>query len=213
MASSLVLLSLTQPAAAHPHVFVDTSLELEFAPDGRAEAIKITWTYDELFTLSVLEDRNLDPDGDGVLTDAETAALQGFDMQWPPDFPGNTYVLLGDKPLELSGPSAWTARVEGGQVTTTHLRHLLTPVRPESESLFIKSYDPEHYYAYSIVAAKLTGQSKGCGAVVFPYDQASADAALSAASAQYAASSDPNAPFPNIGEYFSDKVGVGCPKG
>lgn len=201
------------PAAAHPHVFVDTSVAVEFAPDGRIDALKLTWTYDELFTLSVLEDRGLDPDGDGVLTGAETASLQGFDMQWPPDFAGNTYVLLGDQPQALSGPSDWTAKVADGKVTTTHLRKLVNPVRPTATSVFVKSYDPEHYYAYTIIAATLTGQAQGCGAVVFPYDQAAADAALTAASALYAASKDPNAAFPNIGEYYSDKVGVACPPG
>ena len=41
------LIAVSQPALAHPHVFVDTGLEVIFDEQGRATGIRISWTYDE----------------------------------------------------------------------------------------------------------------------------------------------------------------------
>ena len=89
----------------------------------------MTWTYDPFFSLVLITERGLDPDADGVLTEAETAALQGFDMAWEPGFPGDTYAFAGERAVELSGPRDGVARYEGGQIISSHIRDLAEPVR------------------------------------------------------------------------------------
>jgi len=79
--ASLLCLALATPLGAHPHIFVDTKLEVLVDAEGRLTHLRITWAYDEFYSLLVTEDRGLDPDYDGVLTDAEIASLNGFDMQ------------------------------------------------------------------------------------------------------------------------------------
>jgi hypothetical protein len=71
-------LIMASPALAHLHVFVDAQIAPQFAADGRIEAIKVTWPYDDLYSLMILEDHALDQDGDDLLTEAEIAGLQGF---------------------------------------------------------------------------------------------------------------------------------------
>lgn len=99
-------------ALAHPHVFVDTGVELRFDAEGRLEALRIVWVYDDFVSLMIVAERGLDPDGDGVLTEAETAALTGFDMQWDEGFAGDTYLLADGRDLAL-GPH----RRGGGSMT------------------------------------------------------------------------------------------------
>ena len=53
------------PALAHPHVFIDTSLEVIFDDQARATGVRISWTYDEYFSLVVAEDHKIDLDYDG----------------------------------------------------------------------------------------------------------------------------------------------------
>ena len=60
-------------AEAHPHIFVSTGIEVLFDPEGRATALRISWTYDEMFSLMMVQENGLDPDGDNVLTKAELA--------------------------------------------------------------------------------------------------------------------------------------------
>jgi polyphosphate kinase len=206
----LLLAAVAQPVLAHPHVFIDAGIKVMFDTQGRVDALELSWTYDEFYTLMIEEERHLDSDGDGVLTDAETASLQGFDMDWQAGYPGDTYVLLGKEKVAISGPSDWTAKIEGGKVTSTHMRKLLTPVRPGTEPLIIQSYDPDYYFAYTIVSASTGGSDEGCNAVIYGFDPATADAALAAASAEYMASGKDDAEFPKIGAAYADEVRVGC---
>ena len=79
---------LGSPAAAHPHVFLDTILVLTFDPEQRLSSIRVAWLYDDFFSMSLFADMGLDNDLDGKLTDAEIAKLQGFNLNWPKDFSG-----------------------------------------------------------------------------------------------------------------------------
>ncbi|NIY99552.1 DUF1007 family protein, partial [Salipiger sp. HF18] len=92
LACFLSLLPAAQ-AFAHPHVFVDTTLRVVLDDNQRVTGIELHWAYDEFFTLMLLEDMGLDPDGDGVLTEDELAILQGFELDnWPEDFEGDIYL-------------------------------------------------------------------------------------------------------------------------
>lgn len=206
-------LIMASPALAHLHVFVDAQIAPQFAADGRIEAIKVTWSYDDLYSLMILEDHALDQDGDDLLTEAEIAGLQGFDSDWPEDFPGNTYVLVAGQPQALGCPTAWTASCGDGKLTSTHMRQLAEPLRPEAAAVVVKNYDPEHYYAYAILAAAPEVQAAGCAAQITPYDPVAADAALSAASDAFIAADTSEPPAPQIGAYFSDRVEVLCAQG
>ena len=198
------------PAFSHPHVFIDTGVELILNSDGQVDAVRITWFYDELYTLSIIEDRGFDPDFDGVLDSAEKAALSGFDMEWDEGFAGDTYVLAGETPLGLSGPSGWTADYVAGKLVSTHLRRLKTPVSPADAPVIVQSYDPGFYVSYRIVGTpKVTG-GQDCTAEIFQPDLAAADKALEAALEEYYGS-DLEGEFPAIGAAYSDEVRLTCP--
>ena len=102
--ASLLLALAANPLAAHPHIFVDTGLNLRFDAQGRLTEVEVIWVYDEFYSLLITEDRGLDPDFDGVLTAEELDDLQGFDMNWTPGFNGDLVVLQAGRELSLSGP-------------------------------------------------------------------------------------------------------------
>ena len=93
----------------------------------------------------------LDPDADGVLTDAELAQLQGFDMRWIAGFAGDAYLDQNGAPVPLSGPQQPTARVIGGRIVTTHLRRLARPLAPAAGPLVIRVHDPTYDTAHDSV--------------------------------------------------------------
>ena len=53
------------PVGAHPHVFADVGLALTLDARDRVVSVDVTWRYDDFFSLLILEDMGLDPDGDG----------------------------------------------------------------------------------------------------------------------------------------------------
>lgn len=209
---ALLVVALLVPSGgvAHPHVFIDATVEVIFDSQNRAAAVRIGWTYDDLFSLSYLTEMGFDPDFDGVLTKDETARLAGFDTQWAEDFPGDSYALLGASPLGLSRPDAPTVNYENGRLTSTHLRRLSEPVALTGAELVVQIYDPSFYTAYSIAANPVLTGAQGCKAQVFEPDRDAADARLEAALQELAGAEGSETDFPAIGSAYAEEVRVTC---
>ncbi len=203
-------LLLPAPAHAHPHVFIDTGIEVIFDDQGRASALRITWAYDDLYSLSIIADRGLDPDWDGKLTEPELATLSGFDMGWDAGFPGDTYALMGDAELAMSRPVEWSVEYADQKITSTHLRRFETPVVVGEVPLIVQVYDPGFYTAYTIASDPVLTGRAGCSAQVFTPDLDAAAEELKASMAEYSASQDLEADFPAIGKSYSEEVRVTC---
>lgn len=204
------LAGLPTMASTHPHVFIDATVEVIFDAEGRAEALRIGWTYDEFFSMLIIEDRNLDPDYDTVLTPAAEAQLAGFDMQWDADFPGDTYALMDGKALALSRPEGFSASYGDGKITSTHLRRFDVPVVVADVPLTVQVYDPGFYTAYAIVGkTTLTGRDD-CTAQVFEPNRDAADQALLAALAEVSADVDIEMTYPAIGAAYAEESRITC---
>ena len=209
---ALVLaLVLPHTAQAHPHIFVEAGIEVLFAADGAPQSVRISWTYDPLFSMLLVSDLGLDPDFDGVLTDAELAELQGFDMNWLEGYHGDTHLTQGAQALALGGPSDWTSEYRDGRLHSTHLRALPALPDPAAEWV-IAVYDPTYYTSYSLAASPVLSGRDDCIARVFEPDFDAAGAQLQAALDELlGAGGDMEADFPMVGAMFSEEVRITCP--
>jgi ABC-type uncharacterized transport system substrate-binding protein len=198
------------PALAHPHVWIDTAIEIILNDRNEATGVRVSWTYDDLYSLYVVGDMGLDPDWDGTLTPEEEARLSGFDMKWDPDFPGDTYALHGEEPLVLSRPKDWTASYAEGKITSTHLRSFDAPVPLGAAPLVVQVYDPGYYVAYSIPVDPVVTGGVGCKTQVFVPDLDAAEEQLMAALSEYAPDVDLEGEFPAVGAKFAEEVRVTC---
>jgi ABC-type uncharacterized transport system substrate-binding protein len=205
-----VVAGLAGPALAHPHVFIDTKVEVMLDTDNRATGVMISWTYDDLYSLYVVGDMGLDPDWDGKLTPEEEAKLSGFDMNWDAGFAGDTYALMDDRDLPLSRPKNWSASYAGGKITSVHERSFEVPVPIAAVPLIVQVYDPGFYTAYTIPFDPVLTGGAGCTADAFAPDASAADETLRAALAEYSADVDLEADFPAIGKAYSEEVRVTC---
>ena len=215
--SCIAALILTaSPAAAHPHIFIDTALEVIFDDQGRAAALRVTWVYDDFYSLVMIEDRGLDPDGDSKLTPEEETKLSGFDMGWDADFVGDLYVLdKGTLPVAMGRPHDWSARYAMGRIISTHVRSFDTPVVVAADPLVIQVYDPTYYTAYTILGTpRLSGAgAAGCSVQVFEPDLSEADTKLQAILQEYTADQSLEQDFPAVGAAYADEARVTCAKG
>jgi ABC-type uncharacterized transport system substrate-binding protein len=207
----VLVLVLPFQARAHPHIFVEAGVEVLFAPDGAPQSVRISWTYDPLFSMLLVSDLGLDPDFDGVLTESELADLQGFDMNWLDGYHGDTHLTQGALVLELGGPSDWTSDYRDGRLYSTHVRAL--PVLPDPAAEWVIAvYDPTYYTSYRLSQApRLTGRDD-CVARVFEPDFDAAGAQLQAALDELlGAGGDMESDFPMVGAMFSEEVRITCP--
>ncbi|MDO8884865.1 DUF1007 family protein [Pseudotabrizicola sp.] len=197
-------------AVAHPHVFIDATIEVIFDAEGRAEAVRIGWKYDSLFSMTYVAEQGLDPDFDGELTPEEEAALAGFDMDWHAEFAGDTYALLGELPLALSRPQEPTAEYRDGSLISTHLRRLAEPVVMGAEDLVVQVYDPSFYTSYLIADTPVLTGADGCRVQVYEPDREAADARLQAALDELAGGEDAESEFPAIGSAYAEEARITC---
>lgn len=197
------------PAAAHPHAFIDTTVEVVVDDQNRATGVWIGWDYDEFTTLSILADLGYDTDLDGQLTPEETKAIYGFDMRWQPGVEGDSYALLGRQALALSYPVEWTTDYAGNRLKTTHLRKFAAPIPLDGQMLTIRVYDPGYYTAYTLIGAKVTGGT-GCRVETYVPDPAKADQTMLAALAAMPADVNAEDSFPQVGSYFAQEARVTC---
>jgi ABC-type uncharacterized transport system substrate-binding protein len=213
MRRGLALLALLAPlpAAAHPHVFIGTGLTLVLDEANRLAAIRVTWSYDELYSLLVLEERGLDPDYDGALTPEELAALNGFDMAWIEGFPGDTYAYAAGSALALGPPTDYVTTIEDGRIVTTHTRTLASA--PGGGPVSIKAYDPTFYTAYEISRGVTVEGGTGCAAELVPADLDAAYTMLEELLYGPRSTEWSEDEFPEVGEAFADEVRLTCASG
>ncbi len=200
------------PAQAHPHVFIDAGLEVIFNEAGQLTHIKVTWAYDDFYSLLLSEDMKLDADGDGALTPEEEAELQGFDSNWAEGYNGDLVARLDGQTLKMSGPIQSEARMIMGRIVSTHLREVTgTPV-VAGETLSVKVFDETYYTAYDLTLPVTIVGADGCAKERFDPD---IDAEMSRMQA-FLQTLDTDADLeemeiPMMGEAFATDLQISCP--
>lgn len=160
-----------RPAAAHPHVFIDADAALVFDRSGRLAAVRVTWTYDEFYSLMMIEDASLDADGDGTPDPARLHAFAGHDVDWAAGFPGHIVLEQQGQPVGLAPPRDHDARFADGRIITSHVRPLNDPITMTSaRPLRLRIYDPEYFVAYDTPREPTLEGRRDCSVVRRPPD-------------------------------------------
>ncbi|MEM7472657.1 MAG: DUF1007 family protein [Pseudomonadota bacterium] len=212
--SLLISAALTAPlpALAHPHIFINTGVDVIFDDDGRLTHIKVTWAYDAFYSLLKTEEFGLDSDYDGVLTPAEEATLTGFDAQWVPGFNGDLVATLDGEALELSGPLEPTARMVAGQIVTTHIRKVSGTPLVAGDTLTLRPYDETFYTAYEVNLPVNLISAPGCNLMkVEPNIEAMMRRFQDLLLTLDDETTPEDAGLPPIGEAFATELRIACP--
>lgn len=202
---SACALQAAQPAVAHPHIFVETGLRLVPNSGGEIVGVDVTWRYDELYSLLVLEDMELDADFDGKLTEQEKNRLEGFDLNWIEGFEGDLYAATPQGQVTLGPPEGRGTRLVAGQIVSRHFRAFEEPRTRVS----LKAYDPTYYTAYDLgIGVDLP---EGCEVKIRKADVNAASRMVQNMMGDDV--DDPEADFPEVGEAFADEIVVTCAAG
>lgn len=199
-------------AQAHPHVFVDVSHELIFDAEGRLVALRASWSYDEMFSLLMVEDGGYDANRNGAVEGAELERFRLWDADWPEDFGGDVEMTLDGAPLALGPPGDWAADWVEGRAVSAHSRALSAPVDIAGRKLVIRPFDPGYYTAYTLVAAPRFSGRAACPATLYEPDPGAVSGDLAAAVAELGADMTPEAAgLPQLGGLLAEEAVVTCP--
>lgn len=200
------------PANAHPHIFIDTGLEIIFDDMGHMTHVRVIWKYDDLYSLLLSEDYKLDPDHDGVLTDLERDQMAGFDAEWIEGYAGDLEVMMDGQVLSLSGPMEPTADMVDGRLVSTHLRAFNGTPELAGDVASFKAFDPTYYTAYDVTLPVTISGREDCQILRIEPDIDGQLAQMQAQLLTLDADADlEENDIPMIGGDFATDIRVTCP--
>ncbi|WP_371226164.1 DUF1007 family protein [Roseovarius sp. 2305UL8-3] len=206
----LMMLALAYgPASAHPHIFVDTKTGFHVNEDGLLTGLEISWTYDPFTTLFLFDVLDLDRDGDGELNDEDYAAILRGETEWADDYVGDIYLEVNKKVHPHLKPVDAEAVYRDDQITVRFDLPLAEPVQVPGQEVVLRVYDPNYYYAYSVV--ETTGQQSlpaPCETSLHAFEPDAVTSDLLITLGTLSREETPEQA--NVGRLFSDEVVLSC---
>lgn len=142
----LAVLWLAQPAAAHPHIWIDATVTVQ-VENERIDAVRVEWTFDEFFSAVLLEDFDLDRSGHFDAEEVEriyeaiepNLRILGY----------MTHIQAALDYQKLERIRNFDAVVEDGLVRFAFETPLPEPVDPRERRLTVSLFDETYYIAIS----------------------------------------------------------------
>jgi ABC-type uncharacterized transport system substrate-binding protein len=205
----LCLIATTPLARAHPHVWVTTTSELLYAPDGSIAGVRHAWTFDDMF--SAYATQGLEQKTKGQFTREELASLAKVNVESLQEYAYFTYVKVNGKRQKdaLSDPIDYYLEYDPKEtVLTLHFTlPFKTPVK--AKILDVEVYDPDFFIDFGFAEkdpVRLVNAPAQCSvSVAKPRDDFFSGAVRLDKSFM---ASEANA---GLGANFANRISVNCP--
>lgn len=208
-AVAALLGGIADPAAAHPHVFVDGGIDFVFGEGKVLEALAVTWRFDAFETLYTMSANGIRLDADGTLSEMDLARLAQALAVWPEDFEGSAHASLSGMPIALAPASGFGADLVDGRLQVTFTRALDEPLAAAGRLLEVSFHEATYFYAFSVTDPPvLRGDSAGCASEVVPFEPSEDDSVLQSTLLSLGREETPE--IANVGALFADWILVTC---
>src|SRR6185295_5668741 len=127
-----------RPAAAHPHVFIDNTVTFVFTGD-KITGLRLLWTFDEVFSETLLED--FDTDRDGSFSAAEIAKIKKTSLPSLKQFDYFVHLWVDGKPFKSFDATDLMVTHKGDSVSYDMQITLATPLDPRQGKLEAAIFD------------------------------------------------------------------------
>jgi ABC-type uncharacterized transport system substrate-binding protein len=173
MAGLAALLALTAPALAHPHVFVDASLELDVAESGDLRAIRHEWTFDDMYSAFAVQGL---PREKGAPTRAALAKLAEEIVEKLDDVDHFTRTMGDGHELQSNGVRDARATFDDGRLRLSFTL-MLRAIGGAGDYVRVQVFDPQYVVAITLKdAVQLSGPARCTRALTHPGPLHPADA-------------------------------------
>ena len=159
-----------QPSMAHPHVFIDMKTAFRFDDEGRLEALRITWIFDEFYSAYAVDGA---PKANGAYDEKYLALLAEENLKNLAEWNYFAEVTSGGLPVEtgeaLDGLSTWNE--ETGRLSLTFTLPLKMPQATSAgTTVDVRIFDPSYYITIDYVSDEPVslsgGQHQGCSVAI-----------------------------------------------
>lgn len=129
-------------AQAHPHVFIDSSLNLHFE-DNSLKSIDVVWTFDDMSSDMFLID--LDTNADGALTQAEWNKQRPDIESYLAEHSFFVHVMLDGQRIPLTKVTNFVATFENGTLKYKMSIPFTVAKKSTTQKMQIAIFDPSYY--------------------------------------------------------------------
>ena len=201
----LAALSLgTATAEAHPHVWITSTSELMYAPDGSITGVRHAWTFDDMFTTYALQ--GIETKTKGVYSHEELAPLAQTNVESLKEFGFFTFAKADGKKQKFQEPVDYFMEYKDGGLTLHFTLPLKAPVK--SRELALEVFDPSFFVDFKLAdkdPVRLVGAPADCK---FSLQRPNDGAASAQGIDEQSFTNGNNA---NFGAMFANKITVACP--
>jgi ABC-type uncharacterized transport system substrate-binding protein len=163
LAVALQIFSASQ-AAAHPHVWITTEIEVLYNQDKAITGFQEKWTFDVMYTAFAIQ--GLDKNKDGKYDRKELQELAKVNINALKEFQYFTYPKIGENVVSKLQPESYWMEHNGKQLSLKFKLNLDEPIPYNKLGDFsFAVYDPTFYIELSFAGEKpirLIAAPKGC---------------------------------------------------
>jgi ABC-type uncharacterized transport system substrate-binding protein len=191
-------------ARAHPHVWITSTSELIYDPDGSMSGVRHAWTFDDMFSTYALQ--GLQTKTKGVYSREELEPLAQTNVESLKEFNFFTFAKADGKKAKFQEPVDYYLEYRDGTLTLHFTLMLKAPVKPRE--LVLDVFDPEFFIDFKFAdkdPVRLVGAPATCQMTFQRPSDGSANAQK--LGEQTFLSGDNS----NYGAMFANKIRVECP--
>jgi ABC-type uncharacterized transport system substrate-binding protein len=192
-------------AEAHPHVWITSTSELLYAPDGSITGVRHAWTFDDMFAAYALQ--GLETKTRGVYSREELAPLAQTNVESLKEYAYFTFARADGKKEKFQEPVDYFLDYKDAQLTLHFTLPLKTPLKPKQLSLEV--FDPSFFIDFKLAdknPVRLVGAPADCQMKFQRPNDGTASAQK--LNEQTFMSGGDNS---NYGAMFANKITVDCP--
>jgi ABC-type uncharacterized transport system substrate-binding protein len=193
------------PAQAHPHVWITSTSELIYAPDGSITGVRHAWTFDDMFSTYALQ--GIETKKKGVYSREELEPLAQTNVESLKEFAYFTFAKADGKKEKFQEPVDYFLEYRDTLLTLHFTLPLKTPLKPKQ--LVLDVFDPSFFIDFKLAdkdPVRLIGAPAACQMKFQRPNDGSASAQK--LNEQTFMNGGDNS---NYGAMFANKITVDCP--
>jgi ABC-type uncharacterized transport system substrate-binding protein len=191
-------------AHAHPHVWITSSSELIYAPDGSITGVRHAWSFDDMYSTYALQ--GIESKTKGVYSREELSSLAQTNVESLKEFAYFTFAKADGNKAKFLEPVDYFLEYKDSLLTLYFTLPLKTPLKPKQ--LALEVFDPSFFIDFKLAdkePVKLAGAPAACQMKIQRPNDGSANAQK--LGEQTFMSGDNS----NYGAMFANKITVECP--
>ena len=146
LAGAAALLALAGSAAAHPHVFAESRMEIVGDTAGKLASVRNIWRMDELFSTSVVLD--FDKNANGVLDDDELQAVGDTVKESIAEWSFYTFVRAGGKLVPMDPPAEIRTLFQDNQLLMFFEMKVKETIDLKTQPVTVSAFDETFFVAF-----------------------------------------------------------------